>query len=106
MRLPVFALLLAVTCAPLCAAEQPLRRGWLSPTMVTTADTDDRVIPAHSFKFASALQYSQAGDAPVLIRIETAAGHGGGKPTQKRIEETADQFAFLAHNLGMERSKH
>ena len=75
-------------------------------TLVTTADTDDRVIPAHSFKFASALQYAQAGKAPVLIRIETAAGHGRGKPTQKRIEETADQWAFLAKNLGMGRARH
>ena len=73
------------------------------PTMVTTADTDDRVIPMHSFKFAAAMQKAQAGDAPILIRIETSAGHGGGKPTSKQIEETSDQYAFLVRSLGMEK---
>ena len=63
-------------------------------TLVTTADTDDRVVPGHSFKFAAMLQCQHAGDAPVLIRIETRAGHGAGKPTAKLIEETADQLAF------------
>jgi len=71
-------------------------------TLITTADTDDRVVPGHSFKFAAALQRAQAGDAPVLIRIETRAGHGGGKPTAKAIEETADEWAFLVHVLGVE----
>jgi len=66
------------------------------PTLATTADTDDRVVPGHSFKFAAALQRAQAGDAPVLIRIETRAGHGGGKPTSKRIEEIADAAVFLS----------
>jgi prolyl oligopeptidase len=70
--------------------------------MVTTADHDDRVVPGHSFKYAARLQAYQAGDAPVLIRIETRAGHGAGKPTSKRIEEAADAWAFLAANLGME----
>ncbi len=70
-------------------------------TLVTTADTDDRVVPGHSFKFAAALQAAQAGDAPTLIRITTRAGHGAGKPTMKRIEETADEWAFLVKNLGM-----
>ncbi|NNF44867.1 MAG: S9 family peptidase [Phycisphaerales bacterium] len=70
-------------------------------TLVTTADTDDRVVPGHSFKFAAALQYAHAGDEPVLIRIETRAGHGAGKPTSKRIAEVADQWAFLAENLGL-----
>jgi prolyl oligopeptidase len=70
-------------------------------TLITTADTDDRVIPAHSFKFAAALQHAQSGSAPVLIRIETRAGHGGGKPTTKRIEEAADQLAFLVRHLGL-----
>ncbi len=74
-------------------------------TLVTTADTDDRVVPMHSFKFASALQRSQAGDAPVLIRIETRAGHGAGKPTSKRIDEAADQIAFLFENLDMGNGK-
>lgn len=71
-------------------------------TLVTTADTDDRVVPGHSFKFAAALQYCQSGRAPVLIRIETRAGHGAGKPTSKMIEEVADRWAFLVQNLGME----
>ena len=69
--------------------------------MVTTADTDDRVVPGHSFKFAAALQAAQAGDAPTLIRIETRAGHGAGKPTTKIIEEVSDQWAFLVKSLGM-----
>ena len=72
------------------------------PTMITTADTDDRVVPGHSFKFAAALQAAQAGDKPILIRIETRAGHGAGKPTAKIIEETADQWAFLEKTLGFE----
>ncbi|MFY7822334.1 prolyl oligopeptidase family serine peptidase, partial [Planktothrix agardhii] len=64
-------------------------------TLITTGDHDDRVVPAHSFKFASALQEHHIGENPVLIRIETKAGHGAGKPTDKVIEEIADQFAFL-----------
>ncbi|MEL7036870.1 MAG: prolyl oligopeptidase family serine peptidase [Cyanobacteria bacterium J06592_8] len=64
-------------------------------TLITTADHDDRVVPAHSFKFAAALQAAHTGDNPVLIRIETKAGHGAGKPTAKIIEELADGFAFL-----------
>ncbi|HKY32543.1 MAG TPA: prolyl oligopeptidase family serine peptidase [Candidatus Polarisedimenticolia bacterium] len=71
-------------------------------TMVTTADHDDRVVPGHSFKFAAALQEAQAGPAPVLIRVETKAGHGAGKPTSKLIEEVADKWSFLARELGME----
>ena len=71
-------------------------------TLITTADHDDRVVPAHSFKFAAALQAAHQGEAPVLIRIETKAGHGAGKPTAKVIEEVADKWAFLAANLGME----
>jgi prolyl oligopeptidase len=69
--------------------------------LVTTADHDDRVVPAHSFKYAATLQEMQAGDAPVLIRIETKAGHGAGKPTAKIIEEQADIYGFLMKNLGM-----
>jgi prolyl oligopeptidase len=72
------------------------------PTLVTTADHDDRVFPAHSFKFAAQLQAVPACDRPSLIRIETRAGHGAGKPTSKRIEEAADQWAFLLHALGVE----
>ncbi len=71
------------------------------PTLITTADHDDRVVPAHSFKFAAALQHAQAGPSPILIRIETRAGHGEGIPTDKRIEEAADQWAFLVQALGM-----
>jgi prolyl oligopeptidase len=70
--------------------------------MITTADHDDRVVPAHSFKFAAALQAAQSGDAPILIRIETKAGHGAGKPTTKQIEEASDRWAFLVKELGME----
>ena len=70
-------------------------------TMVTTADHDDRVVPAHSFKFAARLQECQAGKAPVLIRIESKAGHGGGKPLSKVMEETADIYGFIMYNMGM-----
>jgi prolyl oligopeptidase len=70
------------------------------PTMVLTGDHDDRVFPAHSFKFAAALQKAQGGEAPILIRIETRAGHGAGKPTQKLIEEFSDMWTFaLAHMI-------
>ena len=69
--------------------------------LVTTADTDDRVVPGHSFKYAAAIQAAQAGDAPVLIRIETRAGHGAGVPTTKVIEDYADRWAFLVDNLDM-----
>ena len=72
------------------------------PTLVTTGDTDDRVYPAHSFKFAAALQHAQAGDAPVLLRVDLSAGHGMGKPVSKLIEERADVLAFHAHHLGLE----
>ena len=70
-------------------------------TLITTADTDDRVVPGHSFKFAAQLQASQSGVAPTLIRIETSAGHGAGKPTAKIIEESSDELAFLVKTLGM-----
>jgi prolyl oligopeptidase len=72
------------------------------PTLITTADHDDRVVPWHSFKFAAAMQYSQGCANPVLIRVETRAGHGAGKPTWMRIEEAADEWAFLAKTLKME----
>ena len=76
------------------------------PTLVTTSDHDDRVVPAHSFKFAATLQADQGGDAPVLIRIETKAGHSGGGlssglPTSKQIDEVTDKWAFLTQSLGM-----
>lgn len=70
-------------------------------TMITTADHDDRVWPGHSFKFAATLQAAQAGSEPILIRIETKAGHGAGKPTSKIIEEIADRWAFLVKTLEM-----
>ncbi|MEH1907018.1 prolyl oligopeptidase family serine peptidase [Nostoc sp.] len=71
-------------------------------TLITTADHDDRVVPAHSFKFAAALQEAHAGNAPTLIRIETKAGHGAGKPTAKIIEEAAEKWAFLVRTLDVE----
>ncbi|MEL6390091.1 MAG: prolyl oligopeptidase family serine peptidase [Bacteroidota bacterium] len=71
-------------------------------TMITTADHDDRVVPAHSFKFASELQSKHRGDNPVLIRVETSAGHGAGKPTSKIIEEQADILAFMFYNMNEE----
>ena len=67
--------------------------------LITTADTDDRVVPGHSFKYAAAIQAAQEGDAPVLIRIETRAGHGAGVPTDKVIQAYADRWAFLVRNL-------
>ncbi len=70
-------------------------------TLITTGDHDDRVVPAHSFKFAATIQEHQQGDNPVLIRIDKNAGHGSGKPTDKQIEEYADIWAFTFYNLGM-----
>jgi prolyl oligopeptidase PreP (S9A serine peptidase family) len=71
-------------------------------TLVMTADHDDRVVPAHSsFKFIATLQEKHKGSNPVLIRIETKAGHGAGKPTAKRIEEAADLYSFMMYNLGV-----
>ena len=83
-----------------------LREGVEYPaTLVTTGDHDDRVVPAHSFKFAAELQHCHKGKNPVLIRIDTNAGHGAGKPTSKRIEEIADTFAFIFENTGTEYKK-
>jgi len=73
-------------------------------TLVTTADHDDRVVPGHSFKFAAALQHAQHGKAPVLIRIETSAGHGAGTPTSKRIAAATDMLAFLVRNLDIQQT--
>lgn len=82
---------------------QNLKPGTNYPaTMVTTADHDDRVVPAHSFKFAATLQADNVGTNPTLIRIETKAGHGAGKPTDKQIDEAADIWSFVMYNLGME----
>lgn len=72
-------------------------------TLITTGDHDDRVVPAHSFKFAAELQAKQAGSNPVLIRIETDAGHGAGTPVSKTIEQYADIFAFTLYNMGFEK---
>ena len=69
-------------------------------TMILTADHDDRVVPAHSFKFAASMQEHQQGSNPILIRIDKKAGHGAGKPTSKQIEEWADIWAFVLHYLG------
>lgn len=83
-----------------------IREGAAYPAiLVTTADTDDRVVPGHSFKYAAALQAARLGDKPRLIRIETRAGHGSGKPTDKAIEEGADILAFLAQWTGLELPK-
>jgi prolyl oligopeptidase len=79
-----------------------LRPGVKYPaTFITTADHDDRVVPAHSFKFAATLQADNASDNPTLIRVETKAGHGGGMPTSKRIELATDIWSFVMYNLGM-----
>ncbi len=87
------------------AAYSPLhnvRRGVAYPaTLITTADHDDRVVPAHAMKFAATLQARDAGINPILLRVETKAGHGGGKPVSKAIEETTDIYAFLMHRFGM-----
>ncbi|HUX56391.1 MAG TPA: prolyl oligopeptidase family serine peptidase [Bacteroidales bacterium] len=74
-------------------------------TLVTTGDHDDRVVPAHSFKFAAQLQAKQAGDNPVLIRIETKAGHGAGTPVSKTIEQYADLYGFTLYNMGIKKLK-
>ncbi|MDR2927842.1 MAG: prolyl oligopeptidase family serine peptidase, partial [Cytophagaceae bacterium] len=70
--------------------------------LITTADHDDRVVPAHSFKYAATLQAANTGDAPKLIRIESKAGHGAGKPISKVIDEQADMYGFIMYNLRME----
>ncbi|NJL56252.1 MAG: S9 family peptidase [Richelia sp. RM2_1_2] len=70
--------------------------------LATTADTDDRVVPGHTFKYVAALQAADIGDKPHLVRIETRAGHGAGKPTDKIVEETADMWAFAAHWTGLD----
>jgi prolyl oligopeptidase len=72
------------------------------PTLILTADHDDRVVPAHSFKFAASLQHAQQGPAPVLARIETRAGHGAGKPVSMQVEERTDMLAFLVRALDMD----
>jgi prolyl oligopeptidase len=69
--------------------------------MAMTADHDDRVVPAHSFKYTATLRAAQAGDAPILIRIESKAGHGAGRPTSKIIDNVTDKFSFIMYNLGM-----
>jgi prolyl oligopeptidase len=90
---------------PVLRAYSPLhniRKGVYPATLITTADHDDRVMPGHSLKYAATLQQAQEGKAPILIRIETRAGHGAGKPTSKQIDEWVDRFAFLRMTLGRE----
>jgi prolyl oligopeptidase len=85
---------------------QNVREGISYPaTLVTTGDHDDRVVPAHSFKFAAQLQEKQAGNNPVLIRIETKAGHGAGTPVSKSIEQYADIYSFTLWNMGVKELK-
>jgi prolyl oligopeptidase len=74
-------------------------------TLVTTGDHDDRVVPAHSFKFAARLQECQAGNNPTLIRIDVNAGHGAGKPLAKVLDENADKWAFMFWNMGIKKLK-
>ena len=93
------------TYSPLHHIAPPGRGCCYPATMITTADHDDRVVPAHSFKFAATLQAAQGCDKPTLIRIETKAGHGAGKPTTKIIEETADRWAFLVKELSVKIAK-
>ncbi len=69
--------------------------------LVMTSDHDDRVVPGHSFKYAAAMQAAQGGEAPILLRVETRAGHGAGKPIAKQVDEAADKLAFLIHELGV-----
>ena len=88
--------------AGLLALPQHQGRGSLSADLATTADTDDRVVPGHSFKYVAAMQAADPNGAPHLIRIETRAGHGSGKPTAKVIEETADVLAFLGRFTGLD----
>ena len=80
-----------------------IKKGTKYPsTLITTADTDDRVVPSHSFKFGAALQSAQAGNKPILLRIESKSGHGSGTPTNKRIDQASDLWAFLAKELDMD----
>jgi prolyl oligopeptidase len=73
------------------------------PTLIMTGDHDDRVFPAHSFKFAAAMQHADPDGHPILLRVETRAGHGSGMPTAKQIEETADMYAFVLNAMGLAR---
>jgi len=91
---------MSITPTAGCAASNKSGR-WL-----TTADTDDRVVPGHSFKYIAALQAADPSGAPHLIRIETRAGHGSGKPTAKIIEEASDVTAFLARFTGLDIEGH
>jgi prolyl oligopeptidase len=71
------------------------------PTLITTADHDDRVFPAHSFKFTAAMQHADPHGQPILLLVESRAGHGGGMPTSKLIDETADMYAFMLNAMGL-----
>jgi prolyl oligopeptidase len=84
-----------------------IRQGVAYPaTLVTTGDHDDRVVPAHSFKFAAGLQAKQTGNNPTVIRIETKAGHGAGTPVSKIIDQYADIFGFTLFSMGIEKLPH
>ena len=72
-------------------------------TLITTAERDDRVVPAHSYKFAAQLQHDHAGDAPILIRIDSNAGHGAGTPIDKLVDQYADIYSFTLKNMGIEK---
>jgi prolyl oligopeptidase len=85
--------------------HQAMKANNYPAVMVTTGDHDDRVVPAHSFKFAAALQANQQAADPILIRIETNAGHGAGKPTGMVIAENADKMAFMLWNMGFKQLK-
>ena len=95
--------ILTLTAAALLSTTDAVAQLKYPATLVTTADHDDRVVPAHSFKFAARLQECQGGAAPVLISIGVNAGHGGGKPLAKRLEETADAISFTLWNMGVKK---
>ena len=95
--------------SPISGRSWPIRRittshraGMYPAILATTADTDDRVVPGHTFKYIAALQAADVGSKPHLVRIETRAGHGAGKPLDKAIEEIADMWAFAAHWTGLD----
>src|SRR5438552_3434754 len=87
--------------APECSTKSKMSSLIVAPILITTGEGDNRVVPGHSYKFAATLQANASGANPILLRIESKAGHGGGKPTSKIIDETADIYAFLEKVLPM-----